>query len=125
MPRVLIIDDEESQRPTLAIALRLDGFDVSHASTATEALRQLAAQAIDLAIIDVMMPGVNGLDLARQIRRHFSAVRVVLSCAYQLSARQVERADCGAVAFVSKPYRPAELSAVLRDRPVVAAASLC
>ncbi len=118
MPRVLIVDDEENQRRTLSIGLKLDGFEVLVAGGAQEALKALAGSTppVDLALIDLMMPGLNGLDLARQIRRAFPAVRVILSSAYHLSARQVERADCGAIGFVPKPYRLAELCAFLRAK---------
>lgn len=118
MPRVLIVDDEENQRRTLSIGLKLEGFDVLVAGSSQEALEVLsgAPEPIDLALIDLMMPGLNGLDLARQMRRLFPAVRVVLSSAYHLSARQVERADCGAIGFVPKPYRLAELSSFLRAK---------
>jgi DNA-binding response OmpR family regulator len=117
VPRVLIVDDEENQRRTLSIGLKLDGFDVSVAGSAAEALRRLAVPpAIDLTMIDLMMPGLNGLELARQIRRMYPSVPVVLSSAYHLSARQVERADCGAVGFVPKPYRLDELCSFLRSK---------
>src|SRR6202012_4298570 len=81
------------------------------AGSSQEALRALgvASSGIDLALIDLMMPGLNGLELARQIRRLHPGVRVVLSSAYHLSVRQVERADCGAIGFVPKPYRLPEL----------------
>jgi CheY-like chemotaxis protein len=117
VPRVLIVDDEENQRRTLSIGLKLEGFEVVVAGSSIEALRLLTASPpIDLALIDLMMPGLNGLELARQIRQMFPHVRVVLSSAYHLSARQVERADCGAVGFVPKPYRLAELSSFLRAK---------
>ena len=117
MPRVLIVDDEENQRRTLAIGLRLEGFDVLVAASGTDALRLLGTPPlVDLAVIDLMMPGLNGLELARQIRRSFPHVRVVLSSAYHLSARQVERADCGAVGFVPKPYKIGELCNFLRAK---------
>ena len=131
MPRVLIVDDEENQRRTLSIGLRLEGFDVLVAGSSQEALEALAAATdpqsagIDLALIDLMMPGLNGLDLARQIRRLFPNVRVVLSSAYHLSARQVERADCGAIGFVPKPYRLAELSSFLRAKTKMVSPSAC
>jgi len=125
--RVLIVDDEENQRRTLSIGLRLEGFDVVVAGSSPEALQVLktASPQIDLALIDLMMPGINGLDLARQMRSLFPSVRVVLSSAYHLSARQVERADCGAIGFVPKPYRLAELSSFLRSKtkPVIPASA--
>lgn len=127
MPRVLIVDDEENQRRTLSIGLRLEGFDVVVASSSQEALRALSAAGggVDLALVDLMMPGLNGLELARQIRQSFPTVRVVLSSAYHLSARQVERADCGAIGFVPKPYRLAELSSFLRAKAKVASPPAC
>lgn len=139
MPRVLIVDDEENQRRTLSIGLRLEGFDVVVAGSSQEALRALGAAAasntdasrahsptgIDLALIDLMMPGLNGLELARQMRQLFPSVRVVLSSAYHLSARQVERADCGAIGFVPKPYRLAELCSFLRAKTKTASPSAC
>jgi len=150
VPRVLIVDDEENQRRTLSIGLRLEGFDVVVAGSSQEALRALGAASvtydggarppsqpgapvsaspkthgIDLALIDLMMPGLNGLELARQIRRLFPSVRVVLSSAYHLSARQVERADCGAIGFVPKPYRLAELCSFLRAKTKAVSPSAC
>jgi DNA-binding response OmpR family regulator len=115
---VLIVDDEENQRRSLSIGLRLEGFDVVLAASSQDALRalDLAGPTIDLALIDLMMPGLNGLDLARQMRRMHPNVRVILSSAYHLSARQVERADCGAIGFVPKPYRLSELCDFLRAK---------
>ncbi len=133
MARVLIVDDEENQRRTLSIGLRLEGFDVVSAGSSHEALQALGAAGyggaqaagIDLALIDLMMPGLNGLDLSRQIRRFHPSVRVVLSSAYHLSARQVERADCGAIGFVPKPYRLAELCSFLRAKTKSLSPSAC
>jgi len=122
---VLIVDDEENQRRTLSIGLKLEGFEVFMADSSTEALRLLASQSIDLAMIDLMMPGLNGLELARQLRRMFPHVRVVLSSAYHLSARQVERANCGAVGFVPKPYRISELCNFLRSKTKVLTTPAC
>jgi CheY-like chemotaxis protein len=116
MPRVLVVDDEENQRKTLSIGLALEGFEVLVAASGLEALRLLEREPIDVALVDLMMPGLNGLELARHIRQSFPDVCVVLSSAYHLSARQVERADCGVVGFVPKPYKLAELSSFLHSK---------
>jgi DNA-binding response OmpR family regulator len=116
VPRVLIVDDEENQRKSLTVGLKVEGFDVMVAASGGEALRVLALQKVDVAMIDLMMPGLNGLELARLIRSMHPAVRIVLSSAYHLSARQVERADCGAIGFVPKPYRLDELCGFLRAK---------
>jgi CheY-like chemotaxis protein len=124
MPRVLIVDAEES--PALTAMLAVEGFDVALAAAGPEALRLLASPAsVDLAVIDLMMPDLNGLDLARRIRREFPHVRVVLTSAYHLSARQLELADCGAVGFVPKPYRLAELCTFLRAKVRAVSSATC
>ena len=104
-----------NQRRSLAIGLRLESFDVSEAADGEEALAFFDhGGKADVAIIDLMMPGINGLDLARRLRRACPEVRVVLTSAYHLSERQVARADVGAVGFVPKPYHLDELVAFLR-----------
>jgi len=125
MPRVLIVDDEENQRKTLSIGLKLEGFEVVVAANAEEALALLADKPVDVAMVDLMIPGMNGLELTRQIRRMFPNVRVFLSSAYHLSARQMERADCGAAGFVPKPYKFAELSQALRAKAATPAQATC
>lgn len=115
-PRILIVDDEENHRKTLAIGLRLEGFDVFDAHDGEHALQWLAQHDADLAIIDLMMPGINGLDLARRVRMQHPDVRLVLTSAYHLSERQIERVGVGAIAFVPKPYAMEELADFLRGK---------
>lgn len=124
--RVLVVDDEENQRRTLSIGLKHEGFEVFTASSSSEALQTLSdAAGIEVAVIDLMMPGLNGLDLARQIGRLYPGVRVVLASAYHLSARQFERANCGACAFIPKPYSLPDLCRALRGKPQPIAATSC
>jgi DNA-binding response OmpR family regulator len=117
MARVLIVDDDDNQRKALRIGLELDGFEVAVASSEPETFAMLAEEGgVDVALIDLMIPGLNGLDLARRIREAHPRVRVILSSAYHLSARQVERADCGACGFVPKPYQLAEVCSFVRAK---------
>lgn len=125
MPRVLIVDDEENQRKTLSIGLRLEGFEVVAAGSAEDAMRLLADNQVDVAMVDLMLPGTSGLDLTRQIRRMFPSVRVYLASAYHLSARQMERADCGAAGFIPKPYKLSDLASLLRAKGPAAAQVVC
>ena len=117
MARVLIVDDEENQVRVLAMGLSIEGFDVATARSAEEAMVALADHDdILLGLFDLMMPGMNGLELARQVRTRHPHVRVVLTSAYHLSERQLERADCGVVGFVPKPYELGELASFLRSK---------
>lgn len=114
--RVLVVDDEENQIRILSIGLRLEGFDVCAAQSAEEAMDLLREETVELALLDLMMPGTNGLELARQLRCSHPEIRVVLTSAYHLSERQLARADCGVVGFVPKPFQMAELAGFLRAK---------
>ena len=114
--RILIVDDEENQRRALAIALRLEGFEVQEAADGEAALVRLGETAVEVALVDLMMPGINGLELARRLRFSHPEVRIVLTSAYHLTERQLERAGLGPIAFVPKPYAMEDLVAFLRTK---------
>jgi DNA-binding response OmpR family regulator len=114
--RVLVVDDEATHARAVAAGLRLEGFAVETAANAVGAMDLLRTEAFDLAIVDLMMPGTNGIQLARLIREEQPDMRVVLTSAYHLSERQLVNADCGAVAFVAKPLDPTALAQFLKTR---------
>jgi DNA-binding response OmpR family regulator len=116
LPRLLLVDDEPNQTRVLAIGLRIEGFDVETACDAGGALALLATQRFDLAIVDLMMPGTNGMQLARMLRDRHPSLRVLLTSAYHLSEPQLLRADCGAVGFVPKPADLTELARFVRAK---------
>lgn len=116
MSRILVVDDEENHRRTLAIGLRLEGFEVLEAEDGESALELLERESADVAIVDLMMPGINGLELARKLRFRCAALKVLLTSAYHLSERQLERADVGAIGFVPKPYAIDDLVRFLREK---------
>jgi DNA-binding response OmpR family regulator len=114
--RILIVDDEANQRKSLAIGLRLEGYRVLEAADGEAALAVLSEQTVDLAIVDLMMPGINGLDLARRMRFRHPEVRVVLTSAYHLSERQLQRAEIRVLGFVPKPFAMDDLIGFLREK---------
>ena len=104
--RILVVDDDRNVRRSLAIGLRLGGFDVSEADGASSAHELLeTAPAPDLALIDLMLPEVSGLEIARWIQTRGLGTTIVLMSGYHLSDRQVERANAGVAAFLPKPFR--------------------
>jgi DNA-binding response OmpR family regulator len=113
---VLVVDDEANYARVMAIGLRIEGFEVATANDADAALGMLAAETFDAAIVDLMMPGTNGIQLARVLRDRHPATRVLLTSAYHLSEPQLVRADCGAVGFVPKPFDLSELARFLRGK---------
>ena len=116
MPRVIVVDDAEDHACVMAIGLRFEGFEVETALDAEGALRAMASVAFDVAMVDLMMPGTNGIELARMIREQFPRTRVVLMSAYPLSERQLVLSDCGAVGFVPTPFDLTELACFLRGK---------
>jgi DNA-binding response OmpR family regulator len=117
VPKVLVVDDEANHARVMAIGLRIEGFEVETAANAEGALTQLGdGGGFDVAIVDLMMPGTNGIQLARMIRERHPRTQVVLTSAYHLSERQLVRADCGAVGFVPKPFDLTELARFLRNK---------
>jgi DNA-binding response OmpR family regulator len=115
-PTVLVVDDEANYARVVAIGLRFEGFDVETAEDADTALRQLADRPFELALLDLMMPGTSGITLARIVRERHPMTRVVLTSAYHLSERQLQRVDCGAVGFVPKPCDLTDLAQFLRGK---------
>lgn len=116
LARVLVVDDEDNQVRMLVVGLRQEGFDTVGTTEPDTVIGLLQNEPVDLALVDLMMPGINGIELARKIRDDFPCVRVVLTSAYHLSERQLSRADCGVVGFVPKPYVLSELAEFLHAK---------
>lgn len=119
MTTILLVDAPEGDAAVLASALRVEGFSVVVAPSAAEARAALAAQPVTLAVVDLMLRtdgGTHGLELAREIRALSPMTRVLLTSAYHLSERQLERADCGVSGFIPKPYDLGEVVSFLRAK---------
>ncbi|HEV7664218.1 MAG TPA: response regulator transcription factor [Chloroflexota bacterium] len=93
--------------------LEVDGYDVSVAGEGETALATLRRETIDLLILDVMMPGANGFEVCRTVRRE-SAVPILMLTARDEAVDKVTGLDCGADDYVVKPFNPDELMARVR-----------
>ncbi len=132
--RVLVVDDERQILRALRIILRDAGFEVATADTAQEALDALAVRPPDAAIIDLILPDGNGVDICRSIRE-WSEMPVIVLSAVGEEAEKVRALEAGADDYVTKPFGPDELIARLRaalrrakkgaqDEPVLSAPGL-
>jgi two-component system, OmpR family, response regulator ResD len=124
--RVLIADDDTVVRDVVRRYLERDGLDVTVAGDGTEALRVLGTQRIDVAVLDVMMPGPNGLALCRTLRSAGRyPVPVILLTALGEEDDRIAGLEAGADDYVTKPFSPRELAlrvrSVLRRAPPAAA----
>ena len=115
-PRILVVDDEENYARVTALGLELEGFHVETVGDADAALASLGEERFDIAILDLIMPETNGIELARIVHRRHPHTLVILTSAYHLTEKQLVRADCGAVGFVPKPFDLAELARFLRSK---------
>ncbi len=103
--RILIVDDEGNHRRSLSISLRLEGYEVIEAADGQHALDALKREPVDVVIADLMMPRVDGLELARRLRFAYPRTKMILMSAYHLTRAQIERAQVGDIGFLPKPYQ--------------------
>jgi two-component system, OmpR family, phosphate regulon response regulator OmpR len=115
-PHLLVVDDDTRLGELLRRYLSDSGFRVTIAGDASEARAQLTSFAFDLVVLDVMMPGENGLDLTRALRRE-SRVPILLLTAMAEPEDRVNGLEQGADDYLSKPFEPREL--VLRIRNIL------
>jgi two-component system response regulator MprA len=113
--KILIADDERAVRESLQRALELEGYEIELAADGREALYRLETEAQpDAVVLDVLMPGVDGLEVARTIRRSGSRVPILMLTARTQVEDRVEGLDAGADDYVTKPFALEELLARLR-----------
>ena len=112
-PHILVVDDELAIREPLARYLKENGFRVTQADGSADARSKLSAYAIDLVVLDIMMPGEDGLSLCRHIRAN-SDVPVILLTARTEDTERIIGLEMGADDYVSKPFNPRELVARIR-----------
>ncbi len=127
MPKtILVVDDEPTLRETVAEAMALEGYAVVTAATGSEALTRFRDQRPDLVLLDLMLPGVSGMDVCRVIRAE-SAVPILMLTARDSEVDKVVGLEVGADDYVTKPFSLRELTArvhaLLRRSDQVAASA--
>ena len=107
--RILIVDDEEVLRDVLDAVLRREGFDVVSASSGEEALSLLDGEEIDLVILDIMLPGISGIDTLRSIRISNPHLPVIIITAFSSIDGAIEAMKYGAYHYIPKPFKNDEV----------------
>ncbi len=115
-PYVLTVDDEPEVLGTLGRALRREGYDVGRAYSGEEALRMLAERLPDLIILDIIMPGLSGLEVCRRIRANeaYGTLPILFLTAKNRTEDIVAGLDAGGDDYITKPFELAELTARVR-----------
>ncbi|OFP34159.1 MULTISPECIES: MtrAB system response regulator MtrA [unclassified Corynebacterium] len=114
-PKILVVDDDPAINEMLTIVLEAEGFDTSSVQDGAEAVEAFHAYDPDLVLLDLMLPGVNGIDICREIRRT-SAVPIVMLTAKTDTVDVVLGLESGADDYITKPFKPKELIARIRAR---------
>jgi DNA-binding NtrC family response regulator len=111
--RILIVDDETNVRLNFRITLEMEGYEIFEAGSAEQALDVLAERSFALAILDMRMPGMDGLELLAKMRESGNNVPAMFVTACGHVPRAVEAMKLGAIDFLQKPLRPGELRNVV------------
>ena len=113
MTRVLVVEDEDSISDPLSYMLRNEGFEVAVASSGPDALEEFDRHGADLVLLDLMLPGLPGTEVCRQLRNR-SAVPVIMLTAKDSEIDKVVGLELGADDYVTKPFSARELVARIR-----------
>ncbi|WP_048675083.1 MtrAB system response regulator MtrA [Isoptericola variabilis] len=113
--RILVVDDDVALAEMIGIVLHNEGFDVVFCADGSQALAQFQESHPDLVLLDVMLPGMDGFDVCRAIRR-ISDAPIVMLTARSDTSDVVAGLEAGADDYVPKPFKPKELVARVRAR---------
>jgi len=120
-PAVLIVDDERNIRITLSMALEALTIPVDTAESGEEALQKLTEKSFSLMLLDLKLPGIDGLEVLRQVIDKYPDLKVIIITAYGSIEVAVEAMKMGAIDFLQKPFQPTEVrdmvSRVLQKPP--------
>ena len=113
MTRVLVVEDETSYSEALSYVLRKEGFEVAIAETGPDAITEFDRGGADIVLLDLMLPGLPGTEVCRQLRQR-SSVPIIMVSAKDTEVDKVVGLELGADDYVTKPYSPRELVARIR-----------
>ena len=110
---ILVVEDDERIRTAVRLALEKEGWSVLEAASGEEALKVFQSDKCDILLIDIMLPGIDGFEVCRSIRK-LSEVPVVMVTARDDTHDVVAGLEAGADDYLTKPFAPKELSARIR-----------
>lgn len=113
---ILIVDDEDSIRDMITMSLELNGYQCLHAGTAMEAHTLVVEKRPDLILLDWMMPGISGIELARRLRRDSATKNtpIIMLTAKGEEDNKIEGLESGADDYITKPFSTKELTARIK-----------
>ncbi len=112
-PTILLVDDEDAVRKVLAFPLERDGYEVIQAADGEEALQQFAQQPVDLVVLDIMLPRLDGLEVCKRLRAT-STVPIIMLTARDDELDKVIGLELGADDYITKPFSIREFRSRVR-----------
>jgi DNA-binding NtrC family response regulator len=122
--KILIVDDEKNIRLSLAQALESLGYAVTTAASGEEAIAKVKEEGFKLILLDLKLPGIDGLEVLRQVVELHPDIQVMIISAYGTVENAVEAMKLGAIDFIQKPFTPKEIRSAVKgvlDREVLQA----
>jgi len=113
--KILIVDDEKNIRMTLKHSLKSQEFDIYMAVNGEEALENIKNNKFDLILLDIKMPGLDGMEVLKKIRDNGNNVNVIMMTAYGSVEKAVEAMKLGAIDFISKPFTHEEIRNIVKE----------
>ncbi|GAB2520508.1 MtrAB system response regulator MtrA [Paramicrobacterium agarici] len=114
-PRILVVDDDTALAEMIGIVLRTEGYEPIFCADGTAALTEFKQEKPDLVLLDLMLPGIDGIEVCTQIRQE-SGVPIIMLTAKSDTADVVRGLESGADDYIVKPFNPKELVARIRTR---------
>jgi len=108
---ILVVDDDKSVRTTFSSVLRKEGYRVTAVQNGYEAIKAIAEESFDLALVDLRMPGLDGIEVLKKIKTRRPQTRVIIFTGYGSVTTAVEAMRKGATDYLNKPFSPHELKA--------------
>ncbi|GAH63841.1 unnamed protein product, partial [marine sediment metagenome] len=106
---ILVVDDDKSVRTTFSSVLRKEGYRVTAVENGYEAIKAIDEESFDLALVDLRMPGLDGIEVLEKIKSRRPKTRVIIYTGYGSVTTAVEAIRKGAADYLSKPFSPEEL----------------
>lgn len=112
--KILVVEDDDSIRKFISINLKRNNFDVYEASSGEMALENIKSILPDVAILDIMLPGINGYDVCVKIRENYPKILIIMLTAKNQDMDKIMGLELGADDYIVKPFNPLELVARIR-----------
>lgn len=114
--RIIIVDDDEGIRETLAAILQEEGYTVETAENGKEAIEKTNTKFYNLALIDIRLPDIEGIDLLKEIKETTPKIRKIIITGYPTLQNAMEAVNSGADAYVLKPFDIEKVLKIIKDQ---------